>query len=197
MLSDITTASDPPYGDTGPRSENGKIIPRHLIVFHTPEENIIHLTVEYTVSIAAIIAEIEKYLGYAVTLHQTDKKNKTRKLNPNEIAEDGMNFGYSVDVKRLVTVPVDPNNKGRRTLHEIRKVLRAVAPPVEETKKAKSTDEGGRSTAPVVKRRRPPPEWAPRGVPGGHFLAQLPRKRDEDGNLLPTEYQDVYWHQGM
>jgi hypothetical protein len=137
-----------------------------------------------------------------VTLHQTDKKNKTRMLNPNEVAEDGMNFGYSVDVKRLVPVPVDPNNEGRRTFHEIHKVLRAVEPPPldkpeEETKKAKSTGEGGRSTAPVVKRRRPPPAWAPRGVPGGHFVAQFPIEYDADGNQLPTKYQDVYWHQGM
>jgi hypothetical protein len=117
---------------------NGEIIPRHLIVFKI-EDKIIHLTVEYTVSIAAIYAEIEKHLGCAVTLHQTDKKNKTRMLNPNEIAEDGMNFGYSVDVKRLVPVPVHPNNDGRRTLHEIYEVLRADAPlPLdkpEETKK--------------------------------------------------------------
>jgi hypothetical protein len=165
----------------------GKIVPRHLIVFHTGDNKVIHLTVEYTVSIAAIYAEIEKHLGYAVTLHQTDKKNKTRMLNPKEIAEDGMDFGYSVDVKRRVPVPVDPNKDTRRTFLEIHKVLRAVAPP----------KEGNTSTAPVVKKRRPPPEWAPRGAPGGHFLAQFPIKYDADGNRLPTEYQEVYWHQGM
>ncbi len=194
-FSDVTTVSDPPYGDTGPRRVNGKIVPRHLLVLKTGDK-VIHLTVEYTVSIAAIY-EIEKYLGYTVTLHQTDKKKKTRMLNPNEIAEDGMNFGYSIDVKRLVPVPVDPNNDCHRTFHEIHKVLCADAPlpldkPEEETKKVKSTGEGGRSTAPVVKRRRPPPEWTPRLTPGGWFTAQFPRKRDEDGNLLTTEYQEVY-----
>jgi hypothetical protein len=49
----------------------------------------------------------------------------------------------------------------------------------------------------IVKKRRPPPEWAPRGAPGGWFTAQYPIKYDADGNRLPTEYQEVYWHQGI
>ena len=76
-FSDVTTARDLPYGDTGPRRVNGKIVPRHLIVFHTPEEKIIHLTVEYTVRIGDIYKKIEECVGYAVFLQQTDKKNKT------------------------------------------------------------------------------------------------------------------------
>jgi hypothetical protein len=37
-FSDVTTASDPPYGDTGPRRVNGKIVPRHLLVFKTGDK---------------------------------------------------------------------------------------------------------------------------------------------------------------
>jgi hypothetical protein len=199
-FSDVTTVRDPPYGDTGPRRVNGKIVPRHLIVFHTPEEKIIHLTVEYTVRIGDIYKKIEECVGYAVFLQQTDKKNKTVILDPDEIAEDGMNFGYSVQVKRRkpkLESHFAENVAERswtRRLYEIPGVLRATA---DSTHEAKSANEGNRSTAPVVKRRRPPPEWAPRGAPGGHFLAQFPPKYDADGNRLPTEYQEVYWHQGM
>ena len=187
---------------TGPRRVNGKIVPRHLIVFHTAEGKVIHLTVEYTVLIRNIIDQIEMFLGYAVTLHQTDKKKKTVVLNPNEIAEDGMHFGYSVQVKRVVPVSVEPTKvvSWRGRLHEISGVLRSVAGPADE-KQAKAPppgDEGGSSSsAPPAKKLRAPPEWAPRGAPGGWLLSQAPIKLDEHGNKLPTEYQNVYWHQGM
>jgi hypothetical protein len=102
-------------------------------------------------------------------------------------------------------------------------VLRAGAPPADDAnsakkaKQAKEPDPAADDKGKQAKEPDPPADepasageprrtkrhgrfvgaWAPRGVPGAHFTAQLPRKYDEDGNLLPTEYQDVYWHQGM
>jgi hypothetical protein len=120
--------------NTGPRRENGKIVPRHLLVFHTPEEKVIHLTVEYTVRIGDIYKQIEECVGYAVYLQQTDKKNNTVVLDQDEIAEDGMNFGYSVEVKRRtpkLESHFAENVVGRSVrswacrLHEIPGVLRA------------------------------------------------------------------------
>jgi len=199
--------------NTGPRRENGKIVPRHLLVFHTPDEKVIHLTVEYTVRIGDINKQIEECVGYPVFLQQTDKKNNTVILDPDAIAEDGMHFGYSVQVKR--TEPeldsLFAENVVERSvrswpgrLHEIPGVLRAGAPPADgKGKDAKEPDpppdEPETDGEPRRRKRqgRPIPAWAPRDVPGAHFTAQLPRKYDEDGNLLPTEYQDVYWHQGM
>jgi hypothetical protein len=200
--------------NTGPRRENGKIVPRHLLVFHTPEEKVIHLTVEYTVRIGDIYKQIEECVGYAVYLQQTDKKNNTVVLDQDEIAEDGMNFGYSVQVKRR-TPKLESyfQTKAVRSwacrLHEIPGVLRAGAPkepdpPADDKgKEAKEpdppADEAESDGEPRRKKRhdRPIPEWAPRGVPGAYFTAQLPAKKDEDCNLLPAEYQDVYWHHGM
>jgi hypothetical protein len=250
----------------GPRRENGKIVPRHLLVFHTPEEKVIHLRVEYTVRIGDIYKQIEECVGYAVYLQQTDKKNNTVVLDQDEIAEDGMNFGYSVQVKRR-TPKLESyfQTKAVRSwacrLHEIPGVLRAGAPPADGANSAKKTkqakepdppaddkgkqakepdppadepasdgeprrtkrhgrfvgvwappadDKGKQAKEPehppdeaegdgeprrTKRHGRPIPAWAPRGVPGA--TAQLPRKYDEDGNLLPTEYQHVYLHQGM
>jgi len=126
----------------GPRRENGKIVPRHLLVFHTPEEKVIHLTVEYTVRIGDIYKQIEECVGYAVYLQQTDKKNNTVVLDQDEIAQDGMNFGYSVQVKRR-TPKLESyfQTKAVRSwacrLHEIPGVLRAGAPPADDAKSAK------------------------------------------------------------
>jgi hypothetical protein len=178
-------------------------------------DKVIHLTAEYTVSMAAIYAEVEKHLGFEVTLHQTIRK-KTRMLDRNsrESAEDHMDFGYNINVERVGPVPVARTEDKSWRLIVINAVLRATESPVDapatEAKTAKETKEppadapdapasgGSRSTAPVVKRRRPPPAWAPRGAPGGYFLAQLPRNTDEDGNPIgDVQYQDVYWHQGM
>jgi hypothetical protein len=130
----------------GPRRENGKIVPRHLLVFHTPEEKVIHLTVEYTVRIGDIYKQIEECVGYAVYLQQTDKKKNTVILNENKIAEDGMNFGYSVQVKRRtpkLESHFAENVVGRSVrswtcrLHEIPGVLRAGAPPADDANSAK------------------------------------------------------------
>jgi hypothetical protein len=197
------------HSATGPRRVDGKIVPRHLLVFKAGDK-VIHLTAEYTVSMAAIYAEVEKHLGFEVSMHQTIKR-KTRMLDRNsrETAEDHMDFGYNINVERAGPVPVARTEDKTWRLIVIDKVLRATespadepateAKPAEEAKKGKepSAGEGGRSTAAVVKRRLPPPAWAPRGVPGGHFLAQFPIEYDADGNKLPTKYQEVYWHQGM
>jgi hypothetical protein len=224
---------------TGPRRENGKIVPRHLLVFHTPEEKIIHLKVEYTVRIGDIYKQIEECVGYPVFLQQTEGKKKTVILDPDEIAEDGMHFGYSVQVKRrkpkLESHFAENVAHGRRSwagrLHEIPGVLRAAAPspaepakeassakkhkerkepnppaePAKETSSAKKDKERKEPDAPddaktakeAKRPRNTPPAWAPRGVPGGHFVAQFPIEYDADGNQVPTKYQNVYWHQGM
>ena len=73
------------------------------------------------------------------------------------------------------------------------------ADEADEPDEPESAGEGGSSSSAAPgKRRRSPPAWAPRGAPGGWMLAQLPRKKDEHGNPLgETEYQNVYWHQGM
>ncbi len=211
---------------TGPRVVNGKILPRHLLVAKM-EDKVIHINVEMRVLIRDIKAQFEKYLGFEVSMHQTDKK-KTYTLDPSDIAEDGLNFGYHVDLQRVVPVPVQRTEDGSWTKHEIRGVLRSWCgrlheipgvlraaddkdkeakepdPPADDKgKDAKEPDpppdEAESDGEPRRKKRhgRPIPAWAPRGVPGAHFTAQLPPKKDEDGNLLPAEYQDVYWHQGM
>jgi hypothetical protein len=166
---------------TGPRRENGKIVPRHLLVFHTPEEKIIHLTAEYTVRIGDIYKQIEECVGYPVFLQQTDKKNNTVILDQDEIAEDGMNFGYSVQVvRRRPKLESYFQTKAVRSwacrLHEIAGVLRAAAPkeakepdpPADDKhKEAKEPDpppdKGGRS---YHIKKRLPPAGVPRGVPG-------------------------------
>jgi hypothetical protein len=115
----------------------------------------IHLTVEYTVRIGDIYKKIEECVGYAVFLQQTDKKN-TVILDPDEIAEDGMNFGYSVQVKRRkpkLESHFAENVAQRswtRRLYEIPGVLRAAAGPADE---AKSANEGKEAQEPD-----PPPE---------------------------------------
>ena len=169
----------------GPRRENGKIVPRHLLVFHTPEEKVIHLTVEYTVRIGDIYKQIEECVGYAVYLQQTDKKNNTVVLDQDEIAQDGMNFGYSVQVKRR-TPKLESyfQTKAVRSwacrLHEIPGVLRAGAPkeakepdPPADDKHKEATepdpppDEPESDAAPRGRKRhgRPLAAWVPRGVP--------------------------------
>ena len=200
--------------DTRPSRVNGEIVNRHLIVFHTNEDKLIHMTVEITVSIGAIYAQIKQYLGFDVTLHQTIK-NKTYKLDPNEIAEDGMHFGYSVDVKPVVSVPVERTKDGRRILHEMPGILRAASPPADEkdkqaktTKSAKTAKDDKAAAPPADKggsgyaagyhiKQDPLPAGVPRSVPGGWMLAQAPRKPDADGNLPEIEYTKVFVHQGM
>ena len=146
-------------------------------------------------------------------------------LNRSDIvAEQGMHFGYSVMIKAVVPEkPINPGLRLRREHTYIPGVLRASAPPADganSAKKAKQAkepdppaddkgkaakepdppaDETAGDGEPRRKKRddRPIPEWAPRGVPGAYFTAQLPPKRDQDGNLLPAEYQNVYWHAGM
>jgi hypothetical protein len=167
---------------TGPRRENGKIVPRHLLVFHTPEEKIIHLTAEYTVRIGDIYKQIEECVGYPVFLQQTDKKKNTVILDPDEIAEDGMNFGYSVQVVRRkpkLESHFAENVVGRSVrswacrLHEIPGVLRAAAPPADDAKSAAEGKKAKEPDPPPDKRgrsyhlkKRPPPAGVPRGVPG-------------------------------
>ena len=129
--------------NTGPRRENGKIVPRHLVVCHTTDNKVIHINVEMTVRIGAIEDQIKKYVGYAVTLHQTYKNKKTVKLNPSDIAEDGMDFGYSVLVKPVSEKPTNPWYAVPRRYHEIPGVLRAAAPqPAEPAKEARSAEKG-------------------------------------------------------
>ena len=99
-------------------------MPRHKLVLKI-EDKVIHMTVEETVSIAAIYTQIAKYLGYDVTLHQTIGKD-TWTLYPNEFAKDGMHFAYNVHVKRVVPLAEGERTKdGDWTLHVIPGVLRA------------------------------------------------------------------------
>jgi hypothetical protein len=179
--------------NTGPRRENGKIVPRHLVVFHTPEEKIIHLTVEYTVRIGDIYKQIEECVGYAVYLQQTDKKKNTVVLDQDEIAEDGMNFGYSVQVKRRrPKLESYFQTKAVRSwacrLHEIPGVLRAGAPPVDgaesatEGKEAKEPDPPADDKHKEATEPDPPPDEsesdaAPRGRKrkGRPLAAWVPR----------------------
>jgi hypothetical protein len=201
----------------GPRLENGVIVPRHHLIFYTVKNKVIHLTVEETVPMRAIFEQIEEFVGYAVTLHQTLlqknkppwEKEKNVMLNRSDIvAEQGMDFGYSVMIKPVVPEKaINPGLRLRREHSYIPGVLRAGAPPADDAKSAKKAKQAKEPDPPAdepasdgeprrTKRHgRPIPAWAPRGVPGA--TAQLPRKYDEDGNLLPTEYQHVHWHQGM
>ncbi len=64
-----------------------------------------------------------------------------------------MHFGYSVDVKRLVPVPVEHNNDGRWTLYEIIEVIRTDTPPPADKPTLDTKSVG----APLVNRRPPPP----------------------------------------
>jgi hypothetical protein len=130
----------------GPRRENGKIVPRHHLIFHTVKNKMIHLTVEETVPMRAIFEQIEEFVGYAVTLHQTllqknqplCDKEKTVKLERSDIAaKDGMHFGDSVMLRAVV--PGKPTNPCLRLprLHDyIPGVLRAGAPPADDAESA-------------------------------------------------------------
>jgi hypothetical protein len=140
-------------------------------------------------------------------------------------AEDGMHLGCSVVVKSVVPEKLtNPWLSVPRRHEYIPGVLRAGAPPADGAKSAKKAkqakepdppaddkgkdakdpdpppDEPESDAAPRRMKRqgRPIPAWAPRGVPGAYFTAQLPREYDEDGKPIGAiEYQDVYWHQGM
>jgi len=65
-----------------------------------------------------------------------------------------------------------------------------------ESKADPPADDKGKEAKKPDPKRRPPPKWAPRGVPGGYFVTQSPC-RDKDGNKIEVKYTDVYWHQGM
>jgi len=190
--------------NTAPRLVNGKIVPRHLIVFKI-EDKVIHMTVEMTVSMRAIYAKIEQYLGFDVTLHQTDKK-ETYLLDHNDISEHGMNFGYHVDIKRVVPLNLERTKDGCWTKHEIPGVLRANAPALSVVALKASVEAAGAGAAvkAVEKapkepaagyhiKQHPPPAGVRRGGPGAWMLAQAPRKYDQDGKPIgAVEYSEVY-----
>ena len=126
----------------GPRRENGKIVPRHHLIFHTAQNMVIHLTVEETAPMQGIYKAIEEYVGHAVTLHQTEKKglvHKTVMLKRSDIAaEDGMHLGCSVVVKSVVPEKLtNPWLSVPRRHEYIPGVLRAGAPPADGAKIAK------------------------------------------------------------
>ncbi len=101
----------------------GKPVRCHVVVFHTNEDMVIHLTVEETARIGGMYDKINAHFGAEVTLHQTIKEQEYT-LDPNKIAKDGMHFGSSVYVKRVVPVQVERTKDGSWTKHEIPGVLR-------------------------------------------------------------------------
>jgi len=101
----------------------GKPVRCHVVVFHTNEDMVIHLTVEETARIGGMYDKINAHFGAEVTLHQTIKKQEYT-LDPNKIAKDGMHFGSSVYVKRVVPVQVERTKDGSWTKYEIPGVLR-------------------------------------------------------------------------
>ena len=186
------------------------------VVFFTEDEDVLRLWVKDTDSIAAVYSKIKEHMGFDVELYQTYKK-KTYLLNPNELVEDsegfGLHMGCRVLVKRAAPVvegevPIEQTQSTKQpakkqSTKKAKKAEKAAA--VDPTDEADEPDEpesagegGSSSSAAPGKRRRSPPAWGPRGTPGMWMLAQLPRKKDEHGNPLgETEYQNVYWHQGM
>ena len=200
-------------------------VPRCDVVFDTEDGDVLRFWVKGTDSIAAVYSKIKEHMGFDVELYQTYKK-KTYLINPNELVEDsegfGMHMGCRVLVKRAAPVVegevhIEPTQSTKQSAKKqsteqpakkqstkkAKKAEKAAAvdpaDEADEPDEPESAGEGGSSsTAAPGKRRRSPPAWAPRGVPGGYFVAQLPRKKDEHGNPLgETEYQNVYWHQGM
>ena len=183
------------------------------VVFFTEDEDVLRLWVKDTDSIAAVYSKIKEHMGFDVELYQTYKK-KTYLLNPNELVEDsegfGLHMGCRVNVKRAAPVvegegAIEPTQSTKQSAKKqstkkAKKAEKAPAvDPADEADEPESAGEGeSSSSAAPGKRRRSPPAWAPRGVPGGYFVAQSPRKRDADGNPIgDIEYTDVYWHQGM
>jgi hypothetical protein len=73
-----------------------------------------------------------------------------------------------------------------KTVKKAKKAKQPDPPPDDKDKEAKKPEP----------KRRPPPAWAPRGAPGGWFVAQSP-PFDKDGNKIEVKYNNVYWHQGM
>ena len=185
-------------------------VPRCIVVFGTEDDDVLSMWVKDTDSIAAVYSKIKEHMGFDVELYQTYKK-KTYLLNPNELVEDsegfGLHMGCRVHVKRAAPVVegevhIEPTQSTKQPAKKqsTKKAKKAkAADPADEPDEPESVGEGGSSsTAAPGKRRRSPPGWAPRGVPGGYFVAQSPRKRDADGNPIgDIEYTDVYWHQGM
>ena len=126
-------------------------------------------------------------------------------LNRSDIvAEQGMDFGYSVMIKPVVPEkPINPGLRLRREHNYIPGVLRAGAPPADDAKSAKKAKQakepdppaegGSRSAAGYHIKQRPPPAGVPRGVRGAWMLAQHPRKYDEDGNPIgDVQYSECY-----
>ena len=185
-------------------------VPRCEVVFDTEDDDVLRLWVKDTDSIAAVYSKIKEHMGCDVELYQTFKK-KTYLLNPNELVKDsegfGLHMGCRVNVKRAAPVvegegAIEPTQSTKQPAKKqsTKKAKKAkAADPADEPDEPESAGEGGSSsTAAPGKRRRPPPAGAPRGARGGWMLAQAPIKRDEHGNPLGgTEYQNVYWHQGM
>lgn len=174
-------------------------VPRCDVVFYTEDDNVLRLWVKETDSIACVYSKIEKHMGFDVELSQTIKK-KSYKLDPSKLVgdDDGMDFAYPVHVKRAAPV-VEGEEAIEQSVKKKSTKKAKTARPADEPDEPESAGEGGSSsTAAPGKRRRPPPAGAPRGARGGWMLAQAPIKRDEHGNPLGgTEYQNVYWHQGM
>ena len=185
-------------------------VPRCEVVFDTEDDDVLRLWVQDKDSIAAVYSKIKEHMGFDVELYQTFKK-KTYLLNPNELVEDsegfGLHMGCRVHVKRAAPVVegevhIEPTQSTKQPAKKqsTKKAKKAKAEdPADEPDEPESAGEGGSSSSAAPgKRRRSPPAGAPRGARGGWMLAQRPRKKDEHGNPLgETEYQNVYWHQGM
>ena len=122
----------------GPRVENGKIVPRHHLIFHTAKNKVIHLTVEESAPMQGIYKAIEECVGHAVTLHQKKKKKPVMLKRSDIAAEQGMHFGYSVLVQSVVPEkPTNPWIHVPRRHHYIPGVLRAGAPALAGVARAK------------------------------------------------------------